>query len=143
MPPLEDVCARQPKEGNRVTAEQVCDLRGGGEGSDSGSFGTEATPTQTKSRALSPPGRSKSNPTQTGGPQPLHATKPETSQFDLPPPKLTTKLFLPRTSGVGAGFFDEIEVTREEADDIRNNGCEFTRAANLGIHRGLAIRQWS
>ncbi|KAK0704776.1 hypothetical protein B0H67DRAFT_557516 [Lasiosphaeris hirsuta] len=28
----------------------------------------------------------------------------------------TTKLYMPRTSGVGAGFFTEVEVTREEAD---------------------------
>ncbi|KAK3344358.1 hypothetical protein B0T25DRAFT_616017 [Lasiosphaeria hispida] len=28
----------------------------------------------------------------------------------------TTKLYMPRTSGVGAGYFTEVEVTREEAD---------------------------
>ncbi|KAK1761246.1 hypothetical protein QBC47DRAFT_409270 [Echria macrotheca] len=58
----------------------------------------------------------------------------------LPPPnpnsrsKTTTKLIIPRTSGVGAGYFDEIEVPREKADARM---MELARAGKDGKRRAV------
>ena len=51
----------------------------------------------------------------------------------------TTKLFMPRTSGVGAGFFGEVEVSREEADRLFGGGPRATSRALNGVRSGGKI----